>query len=47
MIVALLEHIGKGIDDGANMPSAEMHMEMESAMTFKQKNLATAQRTMV
>ena len=46
VIVALLEHIGKGIEDSTNMPSAEMHLEMESAKTFKQKNLATAQRTM-
>lgn len=46
VIVALLEHIGKGMEDSANMPSTEAHLEMESAKTFKQKNLVTAQRTM-
>ncbi len=46
MIVALLEHIGKGLEDSSNVPSQEMRGEMESARNFKEKNLATAQRTM-
>ena len=46
MIVALLEHIGKGLEDSNNIPSQDMHEEMENAKTFKEKNLATAQKTM-
>jgi hypothetical protein len=45
--VALLEHIGKSLEDTTSLPSQEMHLEMESAKSFKEKNLATAQRTMV
>jgi intraflagellar transport protein 74 len=46
MIVALLEHIGKGLDDSNNMPTQDMKNEMESMKEFKEKNLQTAQRTM-
>lgn len=46
VIVALLEDISKGIDDSANLPSQDAHLEMEDAKAFKEKNLATAQRTM-
>eukprot|EP00981_Chlorochromonas_danica_P002751 scaffold537_cov180-Ochromonas_danica.AAC.56 len=46
MVVALLEHIGKGLEDSHNMPSQEMRGEMESAKQFKEKNLVTAQKTM-
>lgn len=31
VIVALLEDISKGLEDGANMPSQEAHSEMEDA----------------
>jgi hypothetical protein len=43
VIVALLEHIGRGMDESTNMPSREAHGEMEEAKAFKEKNLATAQ----
>lgn len=46
MIVALLEHIGKGLEDTTNMPTPEVMQEMESAKQFKEKNLMTAQKTM-
>lgn len=46
MIVALLEHIGKGLEDSTALPSQEAMGEMENAKAFKEKNLATAQRTM-
>ena len=46
IVVALLEHIGRGIDESSQMPSREAHGEMEDAKAFKEKNLATAQRTM-
>ncbi len=46
MVVALLEHIGKGLEDTHNMPSQEALGEMTNAKAFKEKNLATAQRTM-
>jgi len=46
MIVALLESISKGIEDSTSMPSVEAMSEMESSRTFKEKNMATAQRTM-
>jgi chromosome segregation ATPase len=46
LIVALLEHIGKGLEDSTAMPSQEAVEEMETAKAFKEKNLATAQRTM-
>jgi intraflagellar transport protein 74 len=46
IIVSALEHISKGLDDTENMPSIDGMGEMENAKTFKEKNLATAQRTM-
>jgi len=46
MVVALLEHIGKGIEDSSHLPSPEALGEMESARQFKEKNLVTAQKTM-
>jgi chromosome segregation ATPase len=46
MNVALLEHIGKGLEDSTNMPSIEAMNEMENAKQFKEKNLYTAQKTM-
>ena len=46
VIVALLEHLSRGIEDSANMPSQEAMGEMEDTKTFKEKNLATAKRTM-
>jgi intraflagellar transport protein 74 len=46
MIVALLEHIGKGLEDSTNMPTPEAMNEMENAKQFKEKNLMTAQKTM-
>lgn len=46
MVVALLEHIGKGLEDSSHLPSPEALGEMESARAFKEKNLATAQKTM-
>ena len=46
VVVALLEDISKGIDDSANMPSQDAASEMEDAKAFKERNLATAQRTM-
>jgi intraflagellar transport protein 74 len=46
MIVALLEHIGKGIDASTALPTTEALQEMESAKQFKEKNLLTAQKTM-
>jgi intraflagellar transport protein 74 len=39
MIVALLEHIGKGIDASTALPTTEALQEMESAKQFKEKNL--------
>lgn len=46
MIVALLEHIGKGIDETTQLPTKDALGEMEDARAFKEKNLNTAQRTM-
>jgi len=46
VIVALLEHISRGIEDSSNMPSQEALGDMEDAKTFKEKNLATAKKTM-
>jgi predicted nucleic acid-binding Zn-ribbon protein len=46
IIVGLLEHIGRGLDETSQMPSQEALGEMQDAQMFKQKNLATAQRTM-
>lgn len=46
IIVALLEHIGRNIEETTNMPSQEAVGEMEEAKSFKEKNLATAQKTM-
>lgn len=44
MIVALLEHISKGIEDSNNVPTQEVLGEMEEAKTFKEKNLLNAQK---
>eukprot|EP01038_Epipyxis_sp_PR26KG_P011164 gene11164-14981_t len=44
-VVAILEYISKGLDDTNNLPSQEALSEMKSAQTFKEKNLATAERT--
>ena len=46
VIVALLEHIGRGIDEQSNMVTPEQYGDMEDNKTFKEKNLATAQKTM-
>ncbi|CAE7562896.1 IFT74, partial [Symbiodinium microadriaticum] len=46
LIVGLLEHIGRGLDDATNLPDAGVMSEMEDAKAFKQRNLATAQKTM-
>lgn len=46
LIIALLEDISKGLEDTTNMPNPDAMGEMENAKTFKEKNLATAQRTM-
>ena len=45
-IVALLEHITLGLDASANLPSREALGEMKDNKSFKEKNLATAERTM-
>lgn len=45
-IVALLEHIGTGIEDSTNLPDADVKAEMEDAKIFKERNLATAKKTM-
>lgn len=46
MIIALLEHLSKGIDESTNLPSQAALGEMEEAKSFKEKNLITAQKTM-
>ena len=46
LVVALLESISRGIEDSNSMPSQEVLSEMESTKSFKEKNMATAQRTM-
>lgn len=46
VVVALLEQMSRDLEDSASMPSQEAHGEMEQAKTFKERNLATAQRTM-
>jgi uncharacterized phage infection (PIP) family protein YhgE len=46
MIVALLEHLSKGLEDSSNLPNQETYSEMEEAKVFKEKNLVTAQKTM-
>ncbi|RYH14276.1 hypothetical protein EON65_33870 [archaeon] len=38
--------LGKGLEDSSNIPSQEMRGELETAKSFKQKNLETAQKTM-
>lgn len=45
-ITSLLEHIGTGIDDTQNLPDVEVKAEMEDAKVFKERNLATAKKTM-
>jgi intraflagellar transport protein 74 len=45
-ITGLLEHIGTGIDDSTNLPDADVKAEMEDAKVFKERNLATAKKTM-
>lgn len=45
-IVAVLEHIGKGLEDQHNLPSQEALGDMQDADMFKRKNFETAQRTM-
>ena len=44
-ITGLLEHIGTGIDDSTNLPDADVKAEMEDAKVFKERNLATAKKT--
>jgi intraflagellar transport protein 74 len=46
VIVALLEHISRGLDESGNMVTPDALNEMEDAKTFKEKNIATAQKTM-
>lgn len=45
-IVVLLEHIGRSIDETSNMPTQDALGEMKDARSFKEKNLATAEKTM-
>lgn len=45
-ITGLLEHIGRGIEDSTNLPDADVRAEMEDAKVFKERNLATAKKTM-
>jgi chromosome segregation ATPase len=45
-VVALLQHIGRSIEDTEHMPTQESLGEMKDAKTFKAKNLATAEKTM-
>ena len=45
-IVALLEHISQGLDTSTTLPSQEALGEMKDNKSFKEKNLATAERTM-
>lgn len=47
VIVGLLEHIGKGLEDQANIPTQEGLGDMVDADAFKKKNYITAQKTMV
>ena len=46
MVVRLLESISRGIEDSNNMPTQEAMSEMENTRSFKEKNMATAERTM-
>lgn len=46
VIVGLLEHIGKGIDDGNSLPTQEVLGELQDVNKFKYKNLETAKKTM-
>ena len=46
MIIALLESVSRGIEDSQSMPTVEAMGELENSRTFKEKNMATAQRTM-
>jgi len=46
LIVALLEHLSKGLEESTNLPNQEVFSEMEDAKSFKEKNLLTAQKTM-
>ena len=39
MIVALLEHISRGVEDSTAMPSQEVMDDMENTKNFKEKNL--------
>ena len=45
-VTSLLVHIGTGIDDTQNLPDASVKAEMEDAKVFKERNLATAKKTM-
>lgn len=45
-IVALLEHISQGLDSSTSLPTQEALGEMKDNKSFKEKNLATAERTM-
>ena len=38
IIVALLEHIGRNLEETNNMPSQETVGEMEETKSFKEKN---------
>jgi intraflagellar transport protein 74 len=46
MIVALLEHISRELEDSTAIPSQEAALELQRDKNFKEKNLLTAQRTM-
>jgi intraflagellar transport protein 74 len=45
-VVALLEHMSRGIEDVANLPDQEMKGELDDVKSLKEKNLRTAERTM-
>ena len=42
----MLEHISQGLDSSTSLPTQEALGEMKDNRTFKEKNLATAERTM-
>lgn len=46
IIVLLLESIGRGLDDSSSIITQEEKLEMDDQKSFKEKNLATAKKTM-
>jgi chromosome segregation ATPase len=45
-VVAILEHMSRGIEDVSNMPDQETRGGLEESKSFKEKNLRTAEKTM-